>query len=54
MVRDVLEKFWGTFLHDFIEIEWIELKFELLKLGSVETVFSKFWVPVAVSITNYH
>ena len=28
MVRDVLETHWRTFLHDFIEIGWIELKFE--------------------------
>ena len=28
MVSDVLETHWGTFLPDFIEIGWIELKFE--------------------------
>ena len=42
MVRDVLETYWGTFPHDFIEIGWIELKFELLKLGYTETTFSSF------------
>ena len=29
MVRDVLEIYLVTFPHDFIEIVWIELKFEL-------------------------
>ncbi len=42
MGRDMLETYWGTFFHDFIEIGWIELKFELLKLGSAETVFAGF------------
>ena len=31
MVRDVLETRWETFPHDFIEIGWIELKFELFE-----------------------
>ena len=53
MVRDVLETYLGSFIHIFIEIGWIELKFELLKLGSVETMFSRFWVLVTYSITNY-
>ena len=34
MVRDVLEKHWRTFFHDFIEIRWIELKFELFYLAT--------------------
>ena len=53
IVRDVLETHWVTFPHDFIDIGWIELKFELLKLSSVEIVFSRFWVSVASSVTNY-
>lgn len=40
MVRDVLEPHWGTFPYDFIEIGWIELKFQSFYLV-VGTVF--FW-----------
>ena len=53
MVRDVLETHWATFSYVHIEIGVIMLKFELLKLGSAQTVFSRFWVPVASSVTNY-
>ena len=50
MVSDVLETHWVTFPHDFIEIGWIELKFEQLLL---ESHFSSFWVPVVGCVTNF-
>ena len=54
MVRDVLETHWGAFPHDFIEIGWIDSKFELLKLGFAETMFSGFWwVPIVDYVTNF-
>ena len=30
MVMNVLDTHWGIFPHDFIEIGWIELKFEVV------------------------
>ena len=39
MVRDVLETLWRTFPHDFIEIGWIELKFESFYLASGDILF---------------
>ena len=42
MVMDVLETHLGTFPHDFIEIGWIELKFELFAPCCWNCVFLEY------------
>ena len=42
MVRDVLETHWITFPHDFIEIGWIELKFESFYLASRDVFLGSY------------
>ena len=52
MVRDVLDTHWRTFPHDFIDIGWIELKFEPFYLAT-GTMFFGLCMPIGGHVTNF-